>query len=89
MKGTGNREQGTEDLKRLLRSAATPVGEDADPGRDLWPAMRRRLNPELNQESGLAARLRVVPWFDWALAGGVALFAVAAPASIPVLLYYL
>jgi hypothetical protein len=34
-------------------------------------------------------RLGSVPWFDWALAGGVALFAVAVPAAIPALLYYL
>jgi hypothetical protein len=30
-----------------------------------------------------------VPWFDWALLGGLAVFAVSFPATIPVFLYYL
>jgi hypothetical protein len=62
-----------------------PVGEDAGLERDLWPQMRARLQ----QETGGAVRLKAVPWFDWALAGGVALVAVAFPAAVPVLLYYL
>jgi hypothetical protein len=82
---TGNRDQTTEgrthEFERLLRKAAPPVGEDFGPGRDLWPAMRQRLNKP--------AALRSVPWFDWALAGGVAVFALAFPAAVPMLLYYL
>ena len=30
-----------------------------------------------------------VPWFDWALAGGLVAFAAIAPRTIPVILYYL
>jgi hypothetical protein len=83
--GTGIREQGTEDrpreFGRLMREALPPVGEGAEPGRDLWPAMRQRLNKPV--------ALRTVPWFDWVLAGGVAVFMLAFPAAVPILLYYL
>jgi hypothetical protein len=30
-----------------------------------------------------------IPWFDWALAGGLVAFAAIAPGTIPVILYYL
>ncbi len=86
---TGNnppgREQGTERLEALLKRAMPPVGEDDAPGHDLWPAMQARM------KSGgeVAERIHAVPWFDWALAGAVALSVVAFPAMIPVLLYYL
>jgi hypothetical protein len=30
-----------------------------------------------------------VPWFDWALISGLALFAISFPATIPVFLYYM
>jgi hypothetical protein len=83
--GTGNSEQGTEDLAAMLQKLVQPVGDDAGPEHDLWAQMQARLQ----QEAGSAARLKSVPWFDWALAGGVALVAVAFPAAVPVLLYYL
>jgi hypothetical protein len=67
-----------ERMKQFLKQTLPPMG-DAEPGRDLWPAMLRRLD----------ARPTAVPWFDWALAGGLAVFALAFPASIPVFLYYL
>ncbi len=67
-----------ERIKQLLKGSLPPIG-DAEPHRDLWPQMLRRLD----------ARPVSVPWFDWALAGGLAIFALALPASIPVLLYYL
>src|SRR5438477_594044 len=51
----------------------------------LWPAMLRRLRAE---SVPAGAKLRV-PWFDWALAGGLALLLAVFPAAIPVLLYYL
>ncbi len=80
--GSGNRDQGTE---RLLRRVVPPVGEDADGAGDLWPAMLRRLRAE-----SLPKRAKVrVPWFDWALAGGLVLLLAAFPAAIPLLLYYL
>jgi hypothetical protein len=85
MKGIGNREQGTENLAALLKNVVPPVVEDAEQRRDLWPMMQARMN----QQDDFASRLKAVPWFDWALAGGVALLAVAFPAAVPVLLYYL
>jgi hypothetical protein len=85
MKATGNREQETENLAAMLRNAVPPVGEDARLERNLWPQMQARLH----EDAGNAARLKAVPWFDWALAGGLALLAVAFPAAVPVLLYYL
>jgi hypothetical protein len=82
--GTGNRVQGTENLAAMLRSAIPPVGEDAGSERDLWPEMQARL-----RQPDAVIGLRSVPWFDWALVGGVALLAVAFPSAVPVLLYYL
>jgi len=82
---TGNREQGTERLETLLRRAIPPIEDDPVPPHDLWPAMRARLN----SDHQLATRLRAVPWFDWALAAGLAVFAIAFPAAVPMLLYYL
>lgn len=67
-----------ERIKQLLKNAFPPVG-DAEPERALWPDMLRRLD----------AQRPAVPWFDWALAAGLAVFIGAFPASIPVFLYYL
>jgi hypothetical protein len=78
--GTGNREQGTEGVERLLRQALPRIEDDAELDRDLWPAMLRRLEER---------RKVHVPWFDWVLAGGLACLVLAFPAWIPVLLYYL
>jgi hypothetical protein len=71
-------------MKNLLRQALPPVDGDAEPERDLWPAMLRHL------DSTTAAR----PWFDaplldWALLAGLVGVVVFFPASIPVLLYCL
>jgi hypothetical protein len=67
-----------ERIKKLLKDSLPPVS-DAELHRDLWPQMLRRLD----------ARTVSVPWFDWALAGGLAVFTLALPASIPLFLYYL
>ena len=67
-----------ERIKRLLKDSLPPIS-DAEPQRDLWPQMLQRLD----------ARPSAPPWFDLALAGGLAVFSVALPASIPVFLYYL
>ena len=72
-------------VEGLLREALPPVGDRADRSEDLWPAMLRRLRAEAATDP---ARVRV-PWFDLALAGGLALLLAAFPAWIPVLLYYL
>lgn len=71
--------------RELLQHSLPPVADNQQPTRDLWPDLQRRLR---EHPAVAPPRLRV-SWFDWALAGGVAIVAVAFPASIPVLLYYL
>jgi hypothetical protein len=66
-------------IKKLLQQALPPVEDDPEPGRDLWPAVLRRLD----------ARPTALPWFDWALVAGLVAFAAFFPASIPVFFYYL
>lgn len=67
------------ELKNLLRQAMPRIDEGAEPSRDLWPEVLKRLN----------ARPAPVPWFDWALAAGIVALVAIFPAWIPVLLYYL
>ncbi len=69
----------------MLRQAMPPVAEDPELSDDLWPAMVRRMRAEAVPEP---VRTRV-PWFDWALAGGLLALLALFPAWIPVLLYYL
>ncbi len=79
--GDPGRDQGSERrLERLLRQSVPRIQDDAEPDRDLWPAMLRKLEER---------RKVRVPWFDWALAGGLAGLLAFFPAWIPVLLYYL
>jgi hypothetical protein len=73
-------------IKELLKQALPPVAPNAEPARDLWPAVLRRLDAERAQVRALPQKL---PWFDWALIAGLIVFAVAFPATIPVFLYYL
>jgi hypothetical protein len=73
-------------MKKLLQHTLPPVQADAEPSRDLWPAMLRRLDED--------AAAPVQPgfnwaWFDGALAACLALLVASFPASIPLLLYYL
>jgi len=70
-------------MMRLLRESVPRVGDSLEPDRDLWPAMLRRMDEQ--SVPGAAS----VPWFDWALAGGLVVFAAIAPRTIPVILYYL
>ena len=81
--GKGNGDQEADRMRVLLQSAMPRVGDDADLPRDLWPAMLRRMDEESTGGT------RSVPWFDWALAGGLVAFAAIAPRTIPVILYYL
>ena len=79
-------EHDQDPMKKLLQQALPPVKADAEPPRDLWPAMLRRFDEE--------AVTPVQPgfnwaWFDGALAAGLALLVASFPASIPLLLYYL
>jgi len=68
-----------ERVKELLRQALKPVESEPESSRDLWPAVLKRLDEPSIQ----------VPWFDWALLGGLVGLAAFFPASIPVFLYYL
>ena len=70
-------------MEQLLQNVLPRVGEEPELDRDLWPAMLQRMDRESVRS---AAK---VPWFDWALAGGLVAFAALAPRTIPVILYYL
>jgi hypothetical protein len=73
-------------LEDLLRQALPPVVAEPEPGRDLWPAVLRRL------DTGTAAPKRgsfSAPWIDWALLAVVLVFVMSFPLTIPVFLYYL
>jgi hypothetical protein len=79
-----------ERIKELLRQALPPVVPDAEPARDLWPAVLRRLDAEPASTNALTQSMpQSVPWFDWALIAGLGVFAASFPATIPVFLYYL
>jgi hypothetical protein len=67
-----------ERMKQLLKQAMPPTC-DVEAEHDLWPAMLRRMD----------SRPAAAPWFDWALACGLAVCAVAFPTWIPMILYYL
>jgi hypothetical protein len=66
-------------IANLLQQALPHAEENAEPARDLWPVVLRRLD----------ANPARVPWFDWALLAGIGVFAAVSPAWIPVILYYL
>lgn len=68
-----------ERMNRLLKAAMPRIAADAEPSRDLWPDVLRRMDRESVR----------IPWFDWAIAGGLVALAAAFPTAIPVLLYYL
>lgn len=86
MKRQETREQGNKGrVERVLRQAVPPIGDGPESPHDLWPAMARRLRTEAAREP---EKVRV-PWFDWALAGGLLALLAAFPGWIPLLLYYL
>lgn len=66
-------------MKKLLQQALPPADGSDEPSHDLWPDVLRKLDE----------KSAPVPWFDWALIGGLIVLAVSSPASIPMLLYYL
>jgi hypothetical protein len=70
---------GEDCMKELLQHTLPPVDAGAEPSRDLWPLMLKRLD----------ARPAAPPWFDWALLAGLVALAALFPATIPVFLYYL
>ena len=71
-------EREIEELKKLLKDALEPSGND-ELQRDLWPTMLRRLDE-------LPVR---VPWWDWVLLAGVVALFCFFPGTIPALLYHL
>jgi hypothetical protein len=75
-------------VKNLMRQALPPMEGDAVPERDLWPAMRLRLDTRIDAWPAAPA---FSGWavFDGALLAGLGGVAVLFPASIPVFLYYL
>ena len=75
-----------ENIKQLLKQSLPPVEAHAEPARDLWPAILRRLDAE--PASTMRGSLRH-NWFDWALLAALIVFAASFPATIPVFLYYL
>jgi hypothetical protein len=72
-------EHDQKQIERLLKTALPPMGAGMEPRRDLWPAMRKRLE----------ARPAPVPWFDWAVLAAAAVCLAFFPGAIPVLLYHL
>jgi hypothetical protein len=66
-------------IDQLLKTTLPPMGAGLEPGHDLWPAMRSRLE----------ARPAPVPWFDWALLAASAACLAIFPGAILVLLYHL
>jgi hypothetical protein len=82
-------EHDQDQLKKLLQQALPQVEADAEPARDLWPAMLRRLDadsakPALSVRNGFNWA-----WFDGALAASLVVLVAFFPAAIPLLLYYL
>jgi hypothetical protein len=69
--------QDDDRMKKLLQQSLPRIG--AEPERDLWPAMLRRLD----------RKPAPTPWFDWALLAGLVGIAALFPTAIPVLLFYL
>ena len=69
------KENEIKDLQNLLKSALPPP-VSGELRRDLWPAMRQRLEKEK----------LTVPWWDWALLAGVAAAFCFFPGLIPALL---
>jgi hypothetical protein len=73
-----------ERIAKLLEKSVPRTGEAAGPGRDLWPAMLRRL-----QEPAAPVAWFEQVWFDGALLAAVVVWMAFFPAAIPVLLYHL
>ena len=79
------KKQEEDRIKQLIQQSLPPVDPAAEPSRDLWPAVLRRIDADPAAAPGTARQ----NWFDWALLAGLVVFAVSFPATIPVFLYYL
>ena len=72
-------------IKQILKQSLPPVDSGAEPASDLWPTLLHRLGEDAAVPHGAFP----IPWFDWALLGGLVVFAASFPATIPLFLYYL
>jgi len=63
-------------IRDLLKRTFPPLG-DVEPGRELWPQLRRRMEGPV---------LRV-PWFDWAVVALLPAWCVAFPKAVLFLVY--
>ena len=70
-------EQDDRDLREFLKRGLEPI--EAEPRRDLWPRVLKRMDERTGR----------VPWLDWALLGTLALWLLLNPRAIPMLLYHL
>lgn len=68
-----------ERLRKLLRDAIAPVGEQ-EPRFDLWPKVRTRMQQ---------GRSIQIPWFDWVLAAVVLIVCLLIPETVGSLLLHL
>lgn len=75
-------------IKQLLKQALRPVETGAEPERDVWPDVLRRLDRNEGAGAAIVQRSPWV-WFDVALLAGLAVLGVSFPTVIPLLLYYL
>lgn len=73
-------------IRQLLKQAISPMDADAEPQRDLWPAVLKRLDEQT--APAVVTRSQWV-WLDVALLAGLAILGASFPATIPLLLYYL
>jgi len=78
-----------DQMKEFLQRALLPVDADAEPARDLWPAMVRRLDADSATPTLPVGAGFNWAWFDGALAAGLLALAASFPAAVPLILYYL
>ncbi len=78
-----------ERMKKLLRQSLPPVTGEAEPGRDLWPEVLRRLDTSTGAPVSSGWAWLNGAWFDGALLAGLVGLAAIFPTAIPVFLYYL
>jgi len=84
-------EQEQKRMASLLKQSIPPV--DAEPKRDLWPQMSRRLDETSSSRSWFSvmfstAALSSMPWFDWALLAALIIGICVFPNTIPIWLYH-
>ena len=82
--------QDEDRIQKLLRQSLPPMQANAEPNRDLWPAVLQRLGETDAQPMQLTRHsITGHSIFDWALLACVVAFVAFFPASLPMLLYYL